>query len=185
VDGEGNVTAVTSTINLPFGAGYTAAGMVMNDEMDDFARGIGLENAYGLPGAATNLPGPGRRPVSTMSPTIILNERGPLLCLGASGGSRIVTAIQQVVLNHLVLGLPLPEAVAAPRIHHQGLPDILRSEESTPLDPSILEALLALGHEHQLISNVAVVQAIGIHSGQARRLVAVSDPRKGGQPRGR
>jgi len=185
VDAEGNVAAVTTTINLAFGAGYTAAGIVMNDEMDDFARGVGLENAYGLPGAATNLPGPGRRPVSTMSPTIILNQRGPVLCLGASGGSRIVTAIQQVALNHLVLGLPLADAVTAPRIHHQGAPDVLRSEESYPLDEATLAALVRLGHEHQMIANVAVVQAIGIERGGSFRLIAVSDPRKGGRPRGR
>ncbi len=120
-----------------------------------------------------------------MSPTIILNDRGPVLCLGASGGSRIVTAIQQVALNHLVLGQPLEQAVAAPRIHHQGLPDTLRSEESTPLGATSLDALIALGHTHELISNVAVVQAIAIQREGRRSLIAVSDPRKGGQPRGR
>lgn len=200
-DSQGNVTAVTTTINLPFGAGYTAAGIVMNDEMDDFARGVGLDNAFGLPGAATNLPGPGRRPVSTMSPTIIFDEHGPVLCLGASGGSRIVTAIQQVALNHLVFEMSLDQAVAAPRVHHQGLPDTLRTEEIAPMDPAVIEALVSRGHSHELISNVAVVQAISIASPSAReehlsanalsggseepRLVAVSDPRKGGQPAGR
>lgn len=213
VDAAGNVAAITSTVNLPFGAGYTAAGMVMNDEMDDFARGVGLANAFGLPGAATNLPGPGRRPVSTMSPTIILRNGQPVLCIGASGGSRIVTATQQVALRHLLFDVPIDAAVAAPRVHHQGLPDTLRSEETVPLDPALLQELIARGHSHELISNVAVVQAISIafptaervggpgrhQSGappasngasvnaatDAPRLIAVSDPRKGGSPRGR
>ena len=139
VDAAGNVASITSTINLPGGAGDTAAGMVMNDEMDDFARGVGLSNAFGLPGAATNLPGPGRRPVSTMSPTIILENGHPVLCIGASGGSRIVTATQQVALQHLLFDVPIDTAVAAPRVHHQGLPDTLRTEEVMPMDPALLE----------------------------------------------
>lgn len=184
VDAAGNVAAVTTTVNLPFGARYSAAGIVMNDEMDDFAREIGRDNAFGLPGGAPNLPGPGRRPVSTMSPTIVLDDEGPVLCVGASGGSRIVTAVQQVALRTLLFGEPLPAAVAAPRIHHQGMPNQLRTEEFAPLEPALLAALVARGHVHEPIRNVATVQAIHIRRGGGPRLVAASDPRKGGRPAG-
>jgi gamma-glutamyltranspeptidase/glutathione hydrolase len=92
VDGEGNVASVTTTVNLPFGARFTGGGIVMNDEMDEFASGVGEANAFGLVGGARNLPGPWKRPVSTMSPTIVLAGQSPVLCVGASGGSRIVTA---------------------------------------------------------------------------------------------
>ncbi|MBO6940128.1 MAG: gamma-glutamyltransferase [Deltaproteobacteria bacterium] len=187
VDSEGNVAAVTTTVNLPFGARYTAAGMVMNDEMDDFARSVGEANAFGLVGGAPNLPGPGKRPVSTMSPTIILDGEGrPVLCAGAAGGSRIVTAIQQVVMNQLLLGMDVHDALAAPRIHHQGHPNALRVEEFAPLPEALLDRLAARGHEREPIRNVANVQTIRIvRTDDGVRLVAGSDPRKGGRPAGR
>ncbi len=187
VDSEGNVAAVTTTVNLPFGARYTAAGIVMNDEMDDFARAVGEANAFGLVGGAPNLPGPGKRPVSTMSPTIILGDDGqPILCAGAAGGSRIVTAIQQVVMNQLLLGMDVEDALNAPRVHHQGHPNALRVEEFAPLPEALLSRLSARGHEHEPIRNVANVQTIRIHrTADGVRLVAGSDPRKGGRPAGR
>ena len=187
VDGEGNVAAVTTTVNLPFGARYTAAGMVMNDEMDDFARSVGEANAFGLIGGAPNLPGPGKRPVSTMSPTIVFDGEGrPLICAGAAGGSRIVTAIQQVVMNQLLFGMNVRQALEAPRIHHQAHPNQLRSEEFAPLPEALIEALTTRGHEHETIRNVATVQTIRIHrTADGVRLEAGSDPRKGGRPAGR
>ena len=87
VDREGNIAAVTTTVNLPFGARYVAGGMVMNDEMDDFARAVGESNAFGLVGGMRNMPGPRKRPVSTMSPTIVFEDGVPVLCAGASGGA--------------------------------------------------------------------------------------------------
>ncbi len=187
VDSEGNVAAVTTTVNLPFGARYTAAGIVMNDEMDDFARSVGEANAFGLVGGAPNLPGPGKRPVSTMSPTIILDGEGrPVLCAGAAGGSRIVTAIQQVVMNQLLLGMNVHDALAAPRVHHQGHPNALRVEEFAPLPEALLDRLAARGHEREPIRNVANVQTIRIvRTDDGVRLIAGSDPRKGGRPAGR
>ena len=119
VDAEGNVASITTTVNLPFGARFTGGGIVMNDEMDDFASGIGKANAFGLVGGARNLPGPWKRPVSTMSPTIVLENGKPALCVGASGGSRIVTATQQVAMDVLLHGMSAGDAVAAPRVHHQ------------------------------------------------------------------
>lgn len=184
VDEAGNVAAVTTTVNLPFGARFTAAGIVMNDEMDDFASGVGKSNAFGLVGGAPNLPGPRKRPVSTMSPTIIFRDGVPVLCVGASGGSRIVTATEQVAMNVLLFDQDAGAAVAAPRIHHQGYPEQLRVEKLAPLDSALQDALRARGHEIEPIHNVANVQAIQISKGPAPRLVAVSDPRKGGAPAG-
>lgn len=185
VDGEGNVASVTTTVNLPFGARFTAGGIVMNDEMDDFSRGGGKANAFGLVGGHRNLPGPWKRPVSTMSPTIVLQAGKPALCVGASGGSRIVTATQQVAMNVLLHGLSVADAVAAPRIHHQGLPETLRVEKIAPLAEDLQDALRARGHTIEPIHNVANVQAIGIARQGEPRLQAASDPRKGGRPAGR
>jgi gamma-glutamyltranspeptidase/glutathione hydrolase len=182
VDGEGNVASITTTVNLPFGARYTAAGLVMNDEMDDFARALGKKNAFGLPGGAANLPGPGRRPVSTMSPTILFEDGEPVMCVGAAGGSRIVTATEQVAFNAVVMGMPLEKAITAPRVHHQGVPDQLRTEESHPVESDTLARLETRGHTHEPIDHAAVVQAIRIRDDG---LVAASDPRKGGAPAGR
>jgi gamma-glutamyltranspeptidase/glutathione hydrolase len=185
VDAEGNVASVTTTVNLPFGARFTGGGIVMNDEMDDFASGIGKSNAFGLVGGAANLPGPWKRPVSTMTPTIVLDHDLPVLCVGASGGSRIVTATQQVAMNVLLHGMNAAEAVAAPRIHDQGVPDTLRVEEVAPLDAVLQDALVGMGHRIEPIHNVANVQMIQIERTNGIVLRAASDPRKGGRPAGR
>jgi gamma-glutamyltranspeptidase/glutathione hydrolase len=185
VDAEGNVASVTTTVNLPFGARYTAGGLVMNDEMDDFSRGGGRANAFGLVGGNRNLPGPWKRPVSTMSPTIVFRDGAAVLCAGASGGSRIVTATQQVAMNVLLHGMSAADAVAAPRIHHQGVPESLRIETVAPLDPALTDALRARGHVIEPIFNVANVQTIHVDRASGRRLFAASDPRKGGRPAGR
>ncbi|MCA9533589.1 MAG: gamma-glutamyltransferase, partial [Myxococcales bacterium] len=188
VDAEGSVASVTTTVNLPFGARYSAGGFVLNDQMDDFARGVGERNAYGLVGGASNLPGPGRRPVSTMSPTIVFDPEGrPVLCVGASGGSRIVTATEQVALNVLLFGMDVGDAVAAPRVHHQADPNVFNTETVAPLPADQLAALLARGHQHEPIRNIAIVQAIHLEytgEGLRPRLHAASDGRKGGRPAG-
>ncbi|MBK7156643.1 MAG: gamma-glutamyltransferase [Sandaracinaceae bacterium] len=186
VDAEGSVAAVTTTVNLPFGARYSAAGFALNDQMDDFARAVGERNAYGLIGGERNLPGPGRRPVSTMSPTIVLDAQGrPVLCIGGSGGSRIVTAVEQVALNILRLHMDVGAAVSAPRVHHQADPNVFNSETIAPLPANALAALLARGHRHAPIRNIAIVQAIHIeHTQRGRLLHAAADARKGGVPAG-
>ena len=184
VDREGNIASVTTTVNLPFGARYTGAGIVMNDEMDDFARGVGVVNAFGLVGGAPNLPAPGKRPVSTMTPTIVFNGDRPALCVGAAGGSRIVTATQQVAMHALVFGLPLGQAMSRPRVHHQGHPNKLRTEDFAPLDSELIAALVARGHRHETMRNIATAQALQIITGERRILRAASDPRKGGRPAG-
>ncbi len=183
VDAEGNIAAVTTTINLLFGARVSAAGIVLNDEMDDFAREVGVANYFGLPGGAANLPAPGRRPVSSMSPTIVFSEDDPVLCIGASGGSRIITATEQVMLSTLLLGEPVDEAVRRPRIHHQGRPETTLYERR--YDRESLAGLWGRGHRLQEVDTVGNVQAIRIESGDGgRALHAASDPRKEGAPRG-
>lgn len=185
VDAEGNVAALTTTVNLPFGARFTVEGMVMNDEMDDFARELGAPNAFGLPGGAANLPGPGRRPVSTMSPTLVFDGELPILCVGASGGSRIITATEQVALFQLLLGDDAGAAIRRPRIHHQGAPATLSHERA--LDPRIVSSLAVRGHALEAIEASANVQTIRIRrdeTGAITALEAASDLRKDGEPRG-
>jgi gamma-glutamyltranspeptidase/glutathione hydrolase len=187
VDAEGNVMAMTTTVNLPFGARITAAGIVLDDQMDDFAREVGAANAFGLVGGAANLPGPGHRPVSTMSPTMVLDESGaPILCLGGSGGSRIVTAVEQVMLFTLFVDTNVGEAVERARVHHQGAPGTLSTERALPADLAL--ALAARGHDLSApVEGSANVQAIAIHrdtAGAITGLDAASDLRKDGEPRG-
>jgi gamma-glutamyltranspeptidase / glutathione hydrolase len=185
VDAQGNVAAITSTVNLPFGARYTAAGIVMNDEMDDFASSVGRPNAFGLPGGPSNLPAPQSRPVSTMTPTIVFDGSGrPVLCVGGSGGSRIVTATLQVAWHTVVRGYDPLDAIEAPRVHHQGMPDALSTETEYPQLEGVLAQLAARGHNLTTTDSSAVVQMIRIRHDGEPRLVAASDPRKGGEPRG-
>lgn len=186
VDAEGNIASVTTTVNLPFGARFTAAGIVMNDEMDDFAREVGEPNAFGLVGGAPNLPGPGRRPLSSMSPTIVFDPSGqPILCVGAAGGSRIITATQQAALFGVLFGDSPGAALARRRVHHQGIPRTLRYEEG--MDEATLRGLRARGHDLESVDHSAVVQMIRIVRGEDGRvqILAASDPRKGGRPAGR
>lgn len=184
VDAEGNVASITTTVNLSFGARFTAAGIVMNDEMDDFAREVGEPNAFGLVGGAPNLPGPGRRPVSSMSPTIVFRGEDPILCLGAAGGSRIITAVEQVALFSILFGDTPSEALARRRVHHQGVPAELFVEEG--LDPALRAQLEARGHVLREIGHSANVQMIRIErDGDRIVLRAATDPRKGGRPAGR
>ncbi len=187
VDAEGNVMALTTTINLQFGARLTAAGMILNDQMDDFAREVGVANAFGLVGGALNLPGPGHRPVSTMSPTIVLDAQGaPLLCIGGSGGSRIVTAVEQVLIFTLFVDTTVGDAVARARVHHQGAPDVLSTEVALPADLAL--ALGARGHDLsapvEASANVQAIRILRDASGTITGLEAASDLRKDGEPRG-
>jgi gamma-glutamyltranspeptidase/glutathione hydrolase len=182
-DAEGNIAAVTTTVNLGFGARFSAAGVAMNDEMDDFAREVGEPNAFGLIGGAPNLPGPGRRPVSSMSPTIVFSGDDPVLCVGGAGGSRIITAVEQVALFSLLFGDSPGEALARRRVHHQGTPDVVSAEEG--LDEAMRASLVARGHRVNTIEHSAVVQVLRIErEGGRARIIAASDPRKHGAPAG-
>ena len=125
VDRFGNAVANTYTINLSYGVGLIAegTGVLLNNELDDFAAAPGAPNAFGLIGYEANEPGPNKRPLSSMTPTIVLKNGKPFIVTGSPGGSRIITAVLQVLLNVIDYRMTIAEAVQAPRIHHQWLPD--------------------------------------------------------------
>jgi len=147
MDQQGNAVAVTYTINFSYGSGIVAAGagILLNNEMDDFSAKPGVPNAYGLIGGAANAVVPGKRPLSSMTPTLVFKDGKPLLATGSPGGSRIITTVLQVIMNVVDHGMNIAEATVAPRIHHQWLPDQLYVEEG--LSPDTLRLLAAMGHQ--------------------------------------
>ncbi len=177
MDRQGNVVSATYTINFSYGTGIVAAGtgIFLNNEMDDFSSKPGVPNAYGLIGGAANAIEPGKRPLSSMTPTILFKDGKPILATGSPGGSRIITTVLQVILNVTDHGMNIAAATAAPRVHHQWLPDELRVEQG--LSPDTVAALEALGHK------VAVKAAMGstqsILRGEAG-FYGASDPRRPG-----
>lgn len=146
VDSEGNAVSNTYTLNFSYGVGLVAegTGVLLNNELDDFTAAPGASNAYGLVGFEANLPGPGKRPLSSMSPTIVLKNNKPVLITGSPGGSRIISTVLQVIVNVLDGGMNIAQAVAAPRLHHQWLPDEVRIEQGFPKEA--LDGLRAKGH---------------------------------------
>jgi len=177
LDSEGVAVAATLTINGPFGAGLAVpgTGIVLNNEMDDFSAKPGTGNVYGLTGSDANAIAANKRPVSSMSPTIVLQGGSPVLVTGGAGGSRIITETLQVVLNALVHFPGEPRrAVFAPRMHHQWLPDRLDLEAGLP--PEVVAGLVESGHEIQSpppwTARVQLVQRLPDGT-----LVAVHDPR--------
>jgi gamma-glutamyltranspeptidase/glutathione hydrolase len=147
VDQYGNAVANTYTLNLNFGVGLIAegTGILLNNELDDFAAKPGAPNAFGLIGFEANAPGPRKRPLSSMTPTIVLKDNTPFLVTGSPGGSRIITAVLQILVNVIDHRMSIAEAVAAPRIHHQWLPDQVVVEPGFP--PHLMQALAARGHK--------------------------------------
>ncbi|MHC5115166.1 MAG: gamma-glutamyltransferase, partial [Planctomycetota bacterium] len=148
VDGDGMAVACTETINLRFGSGVTVPGFgfALNDEMDDFTTIPGAPNAFGLRQSDRNLPEPGKRPLSSMSPTIVLRDGAPVVVAGASGGPRIITSTAQTILNCLWFDMPAHDAVEAPRFHHQWLPDRIYVDDRWE-DEDVIAGLEAFGHE--------------------------------------
>jgi gamma-glutamyltranspeptidase/glutathione hydrolase len=146
VDGLGNAVSNTYTLNFPYGVGLVAegTGVLLNNELDDFTAAPGASNAFGLVGFEANLPGPGKRPLSSMSPTIVLKDGRPVLVTGSPGGSRIISTVLQVIVDVLDYHMDVAAAVAAPRLHHQWLPDEVRIERGFSDDT--LAALRAKGH---------------------------------------
>ncbi len=130
VDEFGNAVSNTYTLNFSYGVGLVAegTGVLLNNELDDFTAAPGAANAYGLVGFEANLPGPGKRPLSSMSPTIVLKDGKPVLVTGSPGGSRIISTVLQVIVNVLDYRMDVAAAVDAPRLHHQWLPDEVRAE---------------------------------------------------------
>jgi gamma-glutamyltranspeptidase/glutathione hydrolase len=146
VDSRGNAVSNTYTLNYSYGVGLVpdGTGVLLNNELDDFTAAPGASNAYGLVGFEANLPGPGKRPLSSMSPTIVLKNGKPILVTGSPGGSRIISAVLQVIVDVLDYDMDVAAAVAAPRVHHQWLPDEVRVERGFADDT--LAALRAKGH---------------------------------------
>lgn len=146
VDADGNAVSNTYTLNFSYGVGLVAegTGVLLNNELDDFTAAPGASNAYGLVGYEANLPGPGKRPLSSMTPTIVLKGDRPVLVTGSPGGSRIISTTLQVIVNVLDNRMNVAQAVDAPRLHHQWMPDEVRVEEGFP--QATLEGLRARGH---------------------------------------
>jgi len=183
LDGGGMAVGCSETINLYWGSCVEVPGFgfLLNNEMDDFTTNAGA-NAFGLIQSDRNRPAPGKRPLSSMSPTIVLDGDRPVAIAGASGGPRIISGTLQVLLSALVFGDDAGQAVARPRLHHQWQPNEVRVETGWT-DTATLDGLRARGHQVVSYKNpVGVVQAIIVKDG---RITAASDPRKGGRPAGR
>jgi gamma-glutamyltranspeptidase/glutathione hydrolase len=146
VDRSGNAVSNTYTLNYPYGVGLIAegTGVLLNDELDDFTAALGASNAFGLVGFEANLPAPGKRPLSSMTPTIVLRDGKVVLVTGSPGGSRIISAVLQVIVDVLDYHMDIAAAVAAPRLHHQWMPDRVRVEHGFPAD--VIAGLRAKGH---------------------------------------
>jgi gamma-glutamyltranspeptidase / glutathione hydrolase len=146
IDHEGNAVSNTYTLNFSYGVGLVAegTGVLLNNELDDFTAKPGTANAYGLLGYNANLPGPGKRPLSSMTPTIVLEDGKPFLITGSPGGSRIINTVLQVIVNVIDFHMPVGQAVSAPRVHQQWQPDEVSVEPG--FAPEVLDALTKRGH---------------------------------------
>jgi len=177
VDSSGNAVSNTYTLNFPYGVGLVAegTGVLLNNELDDFTAAPGASNAFGLVGFEANLPGPGKRPLSSMSPTIVLKDGKPVLVTGSPGGSRIISAVLQVVVDVLDYKMDVAAAVAAPRIHHQWMPDEVRVERG--FSDEVLAELRAKGHKVIEPLGQTSVNSIAVTPGG---LLGAPDPRTRG-----
>jgi gamma-glutamyltranspeptidase/glutathione hydrolase len=180
-DGDGNVVALTTTINLGFGSKLLdpKTGVILNDEMDDFSAQPGVPNAYGLIGAFANAIAPGKRPLSSMSPLIVVKDGKPEVCAGGSGGPMIVSETVQAVVNVVDFGLDAEAAVSSPRIHAQWVPDVLFLEPEIPVD--VVDNLRKRGHKI-LPPPFTGTAAQALRFRADGKVEAASDPRKGGSP---
>lgn len=178
VDKQGNAVSVTYTLNTNFGSGIVAAdsGILLNNEMDDFSAKPGTPNVYGLVGGKANAVGPFKRPLSSMSPTIVVKDGKTWLVTGSPGGSRIITTVLQMVVNSIDFGMNVAEATNAPRFHQQWLPDELRVEKG--FSPDTLKILESRGQHVKVQPAMGSTQSIMI--GPNGMLYGASDPRTPG-----
>jgi gamma-glutamyltranspeptidase/glutathione hydrolase len=181
IDAAGNAVALTTTVNTGFGSKYVAGdtGILLNNEMDDFVARPGVPNAFGLVGRAANAIAPGKRPLSSMSPTLVRKDGQVVLAVGGSGGPTIITGTVQVLLNVLHFGLEPRAAVEAPRIHHQWVPDSLLMDAEYPEDVS--EALARRGQQPKAWSRYTAVQVIS-RDAKTGVMLGACDPTKQGEP---
>jgi len=181
-DRNGGMVALTTTLNFAYGNGVSVpgAGFLLNNEMDDFTASPGQPNAYGLVQGQANAIAPGRRPLSSMSPTLVFRPDGsPWLATGSPGGSRIITTVLQVLLGRLVHGLNLAGAVASPRLHSQLWPDQISHEQG--ISPDTLELLRRRGHQLQLapaMGSANSVEVLPPAAGTGGGSLGVADPRR-------
>lgn len=175
VDKDGNAVAVTYTLNTTFGTGIVAGntGILLNNQMDDFSAKPGVPNVYGLVGGEANAVGPKKRPLSSMSPTLVVKDGKTWLVTGSPGGSRIITTVLQMVVNTIDFGMNVAEATNAPRFHHQWLPDELRVEKG--FSPDTLKLLEQKGQKVALKEAMGSTQSIMV--GPDGELYGASDPR--------
>ncbi|MGV8824902.1 gamma-glutamyltransferase [Methylibium petroleiphilum] len=186
IDREGNAASVTYTLNDWFGARVAAAGtgVLLNNEMDDFTIKLGAANMYGLVQGETNAIAPGKRPLSSMSPTIVSRDGKPVLVLGTPGGSRIITVTALVLLNLIDYGMTVQEAVDAPRFHQQWQPEATNLEPFA-LSPDTRQILLGMGHRFgapQPANHVAAIlvgaPSLGGKPVGSNRYYGANDPRR-------
>lgn len=183
VDRQGNAVSNTYTINGWYGSGVVVegAGFLLNNEMDDFSAKPGAPNQYGVVGGDANAIQPFKRPLSSMTPTIILKQGQPALVLGSPGGSRIITTVYQVLLNALDYQMQLAEAVAAPRYHHQLIPEnVIFTEPYAPAPPALRSELEARGYRFEAQDYNGDIAAIKVEQGQP---IVAPDPRARGAGR--
>ena len=159
------------------GVAVTGAGFLLNNEMDDFSIKPGHPNLYGLVGSEANAIEPGKRMLSSMTPTFVYKSGGLFLVLGSPGGATIPTAVLQVILNVTDHGMALDEAVSAGRFHEQYLPDVIYAENGA-LEAGVIDALLEIGHKIQNRKPIGNVQAVLVGDGE---LTGASDPRGAGR----
>jgi gamma-glutamyltranspeptidase/glutathione hydrolase len=182
-DAEGNWVALTQTINTAFGSKVIVpgTGVVLNDEMDDFAVAPGVPNAFKLVGAEANAVASGKRPLSSMSPTIVLHDGKPFLTVGAAGGPTIITQTLLAIVNVIDFKMDPDAALAAPRIHHQWRPDELKIEKSAGDD--LLSDLKKRGHKLDAQSRFGACQAV-LWDAAGNYFRAAHDPRVPGKADG-
>jgi gamma-glutamyltranspeptidase/glutathione hydrolase len=179
-DIHGNIVSLTYTINAWFGckAVVPGFGFFLNNEMDDFAILPDAPNMFGLTGSAANRIEPGKRMLSSMTPTIVLKSGQPYMALGSPGGSKIITAVAQVIINHNIFGMNVNEAVRSPRFHHQWMPDILYLEQGH-YGIGIIQKLIGMGHNVKERTPYSEVMALGF-SDDGIFITPAADPRRGG-----
>ncbi len=179
VDAAGNAVASTFTLNNSYGSHATSsAGFLLNDEMDDFTTQPGVPNAlYGLMQSDANAIAPGHRPLSSMTPTILVRDGKLSFVTGSPGGPRIISAVLLSIVNWMRLGMDAQAAINAPRFHHQWLPDRLMVEDQ--FHAVVQHALEGMGHSTRKIGHIGLVNAIGIDVATGERLGA-ADPRDEG-----